>query len=68
MRLLSNWTPVGLRRGRRPDQRRVIRPDGQFRREQGPAAVTEHGPDDCTSINSEQKRPVLSQMVYIRPA
>jgi hypothetical protein len=46
----------------------VIKPDGRFVRPHKIRLTTDRSPENVTSINAEDMKPILPEMPYIPPA
>jgi|SwirhisoilCB2_FD_contig_71_6800309_length_1397_multi_4_in_0_out_0_3 hypothetical protein len=55
-------------RRHRRDAQPVIKPEGKFKRPYKISITTDRSPDKVTSINEEDMKPILPEMVYIPPA
>jgi len=54
---------------RQPDTKRVIKPEGKFKRETDkPRLVTDRSPRSVTAIRPQDMEPILPEMPYIPPA
>jgi len=50
------------------DMKPVIKPEGKFIRPHKINITTDRSPENVTSINPEDMKPILPEMVYIPPA
>ena len=50
------------------DVKPVIKPEGKFNRPHKIRITTDRSPEDVTSINPEDMKPILPEMPYIPPA
>jgi hypothetical protein len=55
-------------RRRQADSRAVIKPEGKFERPYKITIATDRSPENVTSINAEDMKPILPEMPYIPPA
>jgi len=55
-------------RARRRDDQAVIKPSGRFIRERKINITTDRSPNSVTSINPDDMKPILPEMIYIPPA
>ena len=56
------------RKRHRRDMKPVIKPEGKFIRPHKINITTDRSPENVTSINAEDMKPILPEMVYIPPA
>jgi hypothetical protein len=59
--------PAPLKRHQR-DTKSVIKPEGKFKRPSKIRLNTDRSPKNVTSINAEDMKPILPEMIYIPPA
>ncbi len=57
-----------LQKRHRPDVKPVIKPEGKFKRPHDIHITTDRSPEDVTSINPDDMKPILPEMPYIPPA
>jgi len=50
------------------DAKPVVKPDGKFKRPHKISITTDRSPHSVTSINPEDRKPILPEMPYIPPA
>lgn len=50
------------------DTKPVIKPEGKFIRPRKINITTDRSPENVTSINPEDMKPILPEMIYIPPA
>jgi len=50
------------------DTKPVIKPEGKFKRPHKITITTDRSPENVTSINPEDMKPILPEMPYIPPA
>ena len=53
---------------RRPDTQPIVKPERKFKRPHKINITTDRSPENVTSINPDDKKPILPEMPYIPPA
>ena len=60
--------PYQPRKRHQRDTKPMVKPEGQFIRPHNISITTDRSPEKVTSINPEDMKPILPEMIYIPPA